>query len=126
MEVIHGLENFPRQRVPVVVALGTFDGLHLGHQALLALALHRARGVLRARVSWLQMLDQVCDGRVAEASRLLGVWYAPRGAVVRGDGRERTLGNSSANLFMPTRKLIPALGINAGYARSAVGESQTA
>src|SRR3989454_9464138 len=45
MEVIHGLENFPRQRVPVVVALGTFDGLHLGHQALLALAVQRAREV---------------------------------------------------------------------------------
>src|SRR3989475_11508034 len=46
MEVIHGLENFPRQRVPVVVALGPFDGLHLGHQALLALAVQRAREVL--------------------------------------------------------------------------------
>ncbi|HTE02631.1 MAG TPA: hypothetical protein VK739_00690, partial [bacterium] len=45
MEVIHGLEAFPKQRVPVVVALGTFDGLHLGHQALLALAVERARAV---------------------------------------------------------------------------------
>src|SRR5438552_3423511 len=45
MEIIQGLENFPKQRVPVVVALGTFDGLHLGHQALLALAVERARAV---------------------------------------------------------------------------------
>src|SRR3989442_936051 len=45
MEVINGLESFPKQRVPVVVALGTFDGLHLGHQALLALAVQRARDV---------------------------------------------------------------------------------
>src|SRR3989442_7027560 len=45
MEDISGLESFPKQRVPVVVALGTFDGLHLGHQALLALAVQRARDV---------------------------------------------------------------------------------
>lgn len=43
MEVIHGLENFPRQRVPIVVVLGTFDGVHLGHQALVRHALARAR-----------------------------------------------------------------------------------
>lgn len=36
MEVIRGFEAFPAQRVPVVVGLGTFDGMHLGHQALLA------------------------------------------------------------------------------------------
>src|SRR2546425_9495577 len=45
MEIIHGLESFPKQRVPVVLALGTFDGLHLGHQTLLALAVQRARKV---------------------------------------------------------------------------------
>ncbi|MDP3703800.1 MAG: bifunctional riboflavin kinase/FAD synthetase, partial [Candidatus Omnitrophota bacterium] len=29
-------EAFPQQRVPVVLGLGTFDGMHLGHQALLS------------------------------------------------------------------------------------------
>lgn len=48
MEVIFGLESFPKQRVPLVVALGTFDGVHLGHQALLAGAVTRARN-LRGR-----------------------------------------------------------------------------
>lgn len=43
MEVIHGLERFPSQRVPVIVALGTFDGVHLGHQVLIRRALERAR-----------------------------------------------------------------------------------
>src|SRR2546427_12518658 len=45
MEVIYGLATFPKQPVPVVLALGTFVGLHLGHQTLLALAVQRAREV---------------------------------------------------------------------------------
>jgi len=36
MEIIRGIEAFPQQRVPVVLGLGTFDGMHLGHQALLS------------------------------------------------------------------------------------------
>src|SRR3989442_11563929 len=204
MEVITGLESFPKQREPVVVALGTFDGLHLGHQTLLALAVQRARKVqgrcavftfdphprtvltaspdgfllttlderlelfgmlgadlavvvqftdtfrytsaeawIRELVTRTAMAEVVCGanyvfgrdrsgdaallrrlggkygfqvriadtvevhsvpisstrirdalraGRVTEASRLLGRWYALRGTVVRGDGRGRTLG----------------------------------
>lgn len=38
MEVIHGLESFSKQRVPIVLALGTFDGVHRGHRALIELA----------------------------------------------------------------------------------------
>jgi len=45
MEIIDGLEHFPKQRVPVVVALGTFDGVHIGHQALIRHALGRAREI---------------------------------------------------------------------------------
>jgi riboflavin kinase/FMN adenylyltransferase len=43
MDVIRGLEAFPPHRTPVVLALGTFDGVHRGHQALLAHARERAR-----------------------------------------------------------------------------------
>ncbi len=43
MDVIRGLEAFPAHRTPVVLALGTFDGVHRGHQALLAHARERAR-----------------------------------------------------------------------------------
>ncbi|HEV8354731.1 MAG TPA: bifunctional riboflavin kinase/FAD synthetase [bacterium] len=43
MEVIRGLESFPRQDGPVVLCLGTFDGVHRGHRALIDRALSRAR-----------------------------------------------------------------------------------
>ncbi len=238
MEVIRGLENFPRQRVPVVVALGTFDGLHRGHQALITLAVRRARELngrcavftfdphpravltpssdefllttlderlelfavlgadlavavrfddtlrhtpaeewVRELISKTAMAEVVCGanyvfghdrrgnaellrrlggrhgfrvwvaepvevdgapvssthvrealraGRVTEASRLLGRWYTLRGTVVRGDGRGRTLGYPTANLSIPPGKLIPAVGIYAGYARTAAGDYQAA
>lgn len=43
MKVIYGLEAFPTQRVPVVLCLGTFDGVHRGHRVLIEQALGRAR-----------------------------------------------------------------------------------
>lgn len=43
MEVVRGLESFPRQRVPLVLALGTFDGVHRGHRVLIDVAVRRAR-----------------------------------------------------------------------------------
>jgi len=35
LEIIEGIENFPPADKGVVVTLGTFDGLHLGHQEIL-------------------------------------------------------------------------------------------
>lgn len=35
LEIIHGLENFADVAEDLVVSLGTFDGLHVGHQAIL-------------------------------------------------------------------------------------------
>lgn len=42
MEIIRGLGSFPKQKVPVVLALGTFDGVHRGHRALIEQAVRRA------------------------------------------------------------------------------------
>ncbi len=43
MEVIRGLESYPPDAPPTVVALGTFDGVHLAHQTILSTAVRRAR-----------------------------------------------------------------------------------
>jgi riboflavin kinase / FMN adenylyltransferase len=43
MWIARGLESFPPEVTASVVALGTFDGVHLGHRAILATAVRRAR-----------------------------------------------------------------------------------
>src|SRR5689334_9189695 len=43
MRIVQGLDAVPPDSPPSVVALGTFDGVHLGHRAILGTALTRAR-----------------------------------------------------------------------------------
>lgn len=45
MEIFRGLESYPPDRPPSVVALGTFDGIHLAHQKILTTATERARAL---------------------------------------------------------------------------------
>lgn len=45
MWTIRGLASYPPDRGPAVVALGTFDGVHRGHRAILATAVDRARAL---------------------------------------------------------------------------------
>jgi riboflavin kinase/FMN adenylyltransferase len=43
MRIVRTLESFPPDARPSVVALGVFDGVHLGHRAILDAAVARAR-----------------------------------------------------------------------------------
>jgi riboflavin kinase/FMN adenylyltransferase len=45
MRILRGLDSFPAEARPAVVALGTFDGIHLGHQQILRLAVERGRAL---------------------------------------------------------------------------------
>jgi riboflavin kinase/FMN adenylyltransferase len=45
MKIIHALEEFPDTKVPVILAAGCFDGLHIGHAAVIQVAIERARAV---------------------------------------------------------------------------------
>jgi riboflavin kinase/FMN adenylyltransferase len=66
----------------------------------------------------------IAAGDVAEAARTLGRPHLVEGRVERGDGRGRELGVPTANLRLPARLLVPAMGIYAGrlHAPGAAGD----
>jgi riboflavin kinase/FMN adenylyltransferase len=45
MRVVHGLEELRERHPGPVLTIGNFDGVHLGHQALFAKAVERARQI---------------------------------------------------------------------------------
>jgi len=49
MRIVRTLESFPPDARPSVVALGVFDGVHLGHRAILDAAVARARAAAGGR-----------------------------------------------------------------------------
>ncbi|HID11972.1 MAG TPA: bifunctional riboflavin kinase/FAD synthetase [Candidatus Latescibacteria bacterium] len=55
----------------------------------------------------------VQEGRVEDASRLLGGPYRISGTVVHGDGRGRRIGYPTANLAVSPHKLLPSDGVYA-------------
>ncbi len=60
----------------------------------------------------------LADGDVEKAARLLGRLYAVPGEVVRGDGRGRGLGFPTANLAVWEKRMVPASGVYAAFARA--------
>jgi riboflavin kinase/FMN adenylyltransferase len=61
-------------------------------------------------------------GRVADAASLLGSRYRLTAEVVHGDSRGREIGFPTANLVPPARKVVPAHGVYAAFARIEGGE----
>src|SRR5216110_4035158 len=55
MRIVRGLESYRPDARPSAVALGAFDGIHLGHRAILGTA------VAQARLSGLQALACTFD-----------------------------------------------------------------
>ena len=45
MQIVRGLDQYRPDAPPSVVAQGTFDGIHLGHQAVIRTAVERARAL---------------------------------------------------------------------------------
>lgn len=73
------------------------------------------------RVSSSRIRSLIASGAVEAAGRLLGRPPALEGAVVRGDGRGRSLGMPTANLGFPPGHATPHEGVYAGYAVLAPG-----
>lgn len=67
-------------------------------------------------VSSTRVREAVRDGRMEEASRMLGAPYSVSGKVVHGKSLGRTLGMPTANLLPDAGKLLPPNGVY--YARA--------
>ncbi len=86
-------------------------GLELGYAVETVPALSDESGVISS--SAIRKLIRM--GNVAEAARLLGHPHVLSGPVIRGDGRGRKIGVPTANIEYPREKVVPALGIYAGW-----------
>jgi riboflavin kinase/FMN adenylyltransferase len=72
-------------------------------------------------VSSSRVREAILSGDVGEARALLGRAFFVDGAVVRGDGRGRTIGVPTANLA-PENEILPGLGVYAARFRLPTGE----
>lgn len=63
------------------------------------------------KISSTRIRQNLAQGQVAEANRLLGEAFSTRGIVVHGDARGRTIGFPTANLAPIDRTHLPADGV---------------
>jgi riboflavin kinase / FMN adenylyltransferase len=68
------------------------------------------------RVSSSRIREELAQGHVEEAARLLGRSYMLTGTVVEGAKRGRTIGIPTANLSVPEEQAVPARGVYAAWA----------
>ncbi|SLM49740.1 Riboflavin biosynthesis protein RibF [Nitrospira japonica] len=67
-------------------------------------------------VSSTRIKQLIQTGRMEEAARLLGRWYAVTGDVIPGSQRGQALGWPTANLRLPAHRVVPPDGIYAARA----------
>jgi riboflavin kinase/FMN adenylyltransferase len=67
-------------------------------------------------ISSTRIRQQIVMGEVTAAAVSLGRNYAVTGPVIRGDGRGKKINIPTANLEIPTEKVIPANGVYACWA----------
>lgn len=94
---------------------GTLEAIRAAFPAIETVAVGPVH-VQGRTVSSSAIREDLRSGRLAHAAALLGRCYALRGQVVPGEQRGRTLGFPTANLDLPPFKLLPALGVYAGWA----------
>jgi riboflavin kinase/FMN adenylyltransferase len=68
-------------------------------------------------VSSSRIREMIESGDVREAERAMGARYQMTSTVVTGDRRGTEIGFPTANLVPPERKVIPAIGVYAAFAR---------
>ena len=67
-------------------------------------------------ISSTRIRHQIVAGEVTAAAASLGRYYALTGPVIHGDGRGKKINIPTANLEIPTEKVIPANGVYACWA----------
>ncbi|MCX6135687.1 MAG: hypothetical protein NTU47_17925 [Ignavibacteriales bacterium] len=106
-EVVEGYDHhFGRDREGSVEEL-----LKLGREFEFSVAALKPVYVDEEIVSSSQIRQNLLNGKVDRAQRLLGRPYTVSGVVVRGDARGRELGYPTANLQLTHHKLVPQDGI---------------
>jgi len=106
-EVVEGYDHhFGRDREGSVEEL-----LKLGREFEFSVAALKPVYVDEEIVSSSQIRQNLLNGKVDRAHRLLGRPYTVSGVVVRGDARGRELGYPTANLQLTHHKLVPQDGI---------------
>lgn len=104
-------------------AQGTVDELQAWARdnAVAVRIVPRSEGHEAAVISSSRIRALIARGDIVGAAALLGRPYQVSGVVVPGDGRGAAIGFPTANLTLPADKLMPPLGVYAGWVEGAKG-----